>query len=125
LPLFCYKPLKKKEFNTHLTINCRLLKSIVVPNLRLLVCQGVAVWQPPHTPRKIKGAPRPLNNPLSRVDWFTRTLKTGLTGSKRGSLIGLLRYARTSLFPTGYDLKLTILTKTRNPTGSVLFLSVK
>jgi len=33
-------------------------------------------------------------------------LKTGLGGSKRGSLNALLRYARTSLFPTEYGSKL-------------------
>jgi hypothetical protein len=35
-------------------------------------------------------------------------LKTGLGGSRRGSLIALLRYARTSLLPTIDDLKLAI-----------------
>jgi hypothetical protein len=35
-------------------------------------------------------------------------LKIGLSGSKRGFLNALLRYARTSPFPTGYGLKPTI-----------------
>jgi hypothetical protein len=49
-------------------------------------------------------------------------LETGLGGSKRGSLIALLRYARTSLFPTAYDLKLKI-PITSGKIGSSAFIS--
>jgi hypothetical protein len=44
---------------------------------------------------------------------FPSTLKTGLGGSRRGSLIALLRYARTSLSSTGYGLKLAISAQTK------------
>ncbi|MCX5919765.1 MAG: hypothetical protein NTW61_00335, partial [Candidatus Melainabacteria bacterium] len=56
----------------------------------------------PHTPRKTKGLlAAPFVFPRgTRAGWFPSTLKTGLGGSKRGSLIALLRFARTSLSST-------------------------
>jgi hypothetical protein len=59
------------------------------------------------------------------VDLLASTLKTVLSGSKRGSLNALLHFVRTSLSPTTYGLKLKILTEAKDNEVLVFLLSGK
>ena len=68
---------------------------------------GGAIWAPPTPSAKQRGcSPPPLYSPGEQlVNWLLVRWKQAWAEA-RGSLIALLRYARTSLSPTAYDLKL-------------------
>ena len=67
---------------------------------------GGTIWAPPIPPAKQRGcSPPPLYSPGEQglVGFLARWQQAW--AEARGSLIALLRYARTSLFPTAYGLK--------------------